>query len=441
VVALNPHFRFASGQPELRTALETAASLIALLAGFLAFGRLRRRSRVDDLALACALGIIALSNLFFVSVPALADLPASNFVAWSAIISRSLGCLLFCVAACVPSRRVRRIGRVQGSVVACMAGGLVLTVFLSWALGVHLPLAVAAASPGRSSALPVLHADPAVLSLEMLTAVTAALAAVGYLIKSRRLGDGFAGWLAVAAVFASASHVNYFLYPSVYARVVSVGDGFRLCFYAVLLIGSMREIWSYWLALPDAMVVSERRRIARDLHDGLAQELAYMTRNLQSLDGRVEQDTLSRLQRATDRARLESRLAISRLAVVDRPAVGTELAEAVGDAAKRFGIGLELDLLPGILLPADRSDALVRIACEAVTNAARHSGARRVTVSLQPQGSRVWLRISDSGSGFDPARPAAGFGLTSMRDRASSVGGDLKISSMPGHGTKVEAML
>ena len=51
------------------------------------------------------------------------------------------------------------------------------------------------------------------------------------------------------------------------------------------------------------------------------------------------------------------------------------------------------------------------------------------------------LRVSDSGSGFDSAGPAAGFGLVSMREGASSVGGDLKISSIPGHRTEVEAML
>jgi signal transduction histidine kinase len=287
----------------------------------------------------------------------------------------------------------------------------------------------------------MLHAEPAVLVLEMLTAVVGGVAAVGYLNRSRPLDDEFFGWLAIAAVFAAASHINYFLYPSVYVGVVSVGDVFRLCFYVVLLIGSMREIWSYWLALSEAMVVSERRRIAGDLHDGLAQELAYLTRNLDSLAGSVEQETLTRLRRATERARLDSRQVISRLAALDRATVEDELAEAVGEAAERFGVALELDIVPGISLPAAHSDALVRIACEAVTNAARHSGAGQVSLSLRRHGSRVRLSVSDTGRGFDPAGPAAGFGLVSMRERARSVGGGLKISAIPGHGTEVEAIL
>ena len=441
LVVVDPGLRPAFGQPKLQVALETAASLIALVAAFLAFGGLRRRSRLTDLALVCALGVMALSNVFFATVPALAGLAASNFLASSAIISRSLGCMLFGVAAFVPARRVRRIGRAQVIVLACMAGGLILTILLIWVFAVHLPVAATAASPVRLPAPPALHPMPVLLALEMLTAVAGGAGAAGYLGRPQRLGDEFSGWLAIAAVFGAASQLNYFLCPSMYAGLVSVGDVFRLCFCAVLLTGSAREIWSHWLALSDATVVSERRRIAHNLHDGLAQELACLIRNLAALDGKVEQETLSRLRGAAERAQRDSRLAISRLAAPNRLTVGDELADAAGEAAKRFGVALELDLFPGIRLPAAHSDVLVRIASEAVTNAARHSGVRRVSLSLRRQGSRVRLRISDSGSGFDSAGPASGFGLTSMYEFANSVGGDLKILSTPGHGTEVEAMM
>ncbi len=158
------------------------------------------------------------------------------------------------------------------------------------------------------------------------------------------------------------------------------------------------------------------------MHDGLAQELAYLTRNLDALTGSVEQETLSRLRGATERAQQESRLAISRLATLNRLTVEDELADAAGEAAKRFGVALQLDLLPGIRLPQPHADALVRIACEAVTNAARHSGARRVSLSLRRHGSRVRLRVSDSGSGFDSAGPAAGY-RARLDARACQLGG------------------
>jgi signal transduction histidine kinase len=104
-------------------------------------------------------------------------------------------------------------------------------------------------------------------------------------------------------------------------------------------------------------------------------------------------------------------------------------------------VGLELDLVSGIRLSAARAEALVRIACEAVTNAARHSGASRVILNLERDGSRVRLRVSDGGRGFDTTVPRAGFGLISMRERARSVGGELRISSAPGRGSEVEAAL
>ncbi len=203
----------------------------------------------------------------------------------------------------------------------------------------------------------------------------------------------------------------------------------------------MREIWSYWHALSEAAVDEERRRIARDLHDGLAQELAYLARNLDSLDGEPGDATLKRLRGAVERAQLESRRAVSTLAAPSGQDVDVALAEAVGEIAERFHMGLDLDLVRGVRLPAARAEALVRIACEAVTNAARHSGAGRVRLNVERDGPRVRLRVSDRGRGFDTMVPGSGFGLVSMRERARSVGGELRISSAPGRGSKVEAAL
>ena len=441
LVAFHPGLRFAYGQPELQAALETAASIIALLSGFLAFGRLRRLGRLTDLALACALGVIALSNLGFVLVPALTGDAASNIAAWLAIISRSLGSLLFGITAFLPDRRLRRGGRAQLTVVACVAAGLMLTVFLDWALYRYLPTAITPYSPARAPDPPVLHADPGLRALELATAVFDVAAAARYLGWYRRPERGLCGWLSAAAVFAAAAHLNYFLYPPLYARAVSVGDTFRLCFYVALLAGSMREIWSHWQALSQVIVNRERRRIARDLHDGLAQELAFLTRNLDALTGLADEDALDRLRRAADRARMAARLAVSDLAVTDQPCLADTFADSVSVLAERLGVDLDLDLRQGVRPPAAHSVALVRIASEAVTNAARHSGSRRVGLSVERRGARTHMRITDAGSGFDPATPAGGFGLISMREHATSVGGDLRISSVPGQGTLVEATL
>lgn len=436
-VALLPQLRFAYWQPVLHVALETAASLIALLAGFLVLGRLRRVGRLDELLLACGLALLALLNLFLLTV--LGPLP-HDLVVGVALVGGSLGAVLFALAAFVPRSRLRRPGLVLAAGVAGVATAVLVAAVPVGELTERLPLTAAALAP-EAPARPDLHAQPAVLWLQLVMTLLYGLAAIGFLRRSRLLGDEFFGWLAIAAIVAAASHLNYFLYPALYSQWVHMGDVFRLCFCAVLLAGSMREIWSYWHALSQAAVAEERRRIARDLHDGLAQELAYLARNLQVLDAEASGDQLERLRRAVERAQLESRRAVSMLAAPTGQMIETTLAEAVGEIAERFHVGLDVDLASGVQLPAHRAEALIRIACEAVTNAARHSGAGRVSISLERDGPRVRLRVSDKGRGFDQAIPGSGFGLVSMCERARSVGGELQISSAPGRGSKVEAAL
>ncbi len=433
-VAVLPQLHFAYREPLLHVALETGASLIALLAGFLVFGRLRRASRLNEMLLACALATLALLNLLYVMTPALVP---HDLMVVAALIGSSLGAVLFALAAFVPRGQLRR----PGVALAAAATAVLITAVLVGEFTGRLP-AAAARLPHGQQARPDLYAQPAVLALQLFMTLLYGLSAFGYLRRSQRLGDEFYGWIAIAAILAAASHLNYFLYPSLYGQWVHTGDIFRLCFYAVLLTGSIREIWSYWHALSRAEVVEERRRIARDLHDGLAQELAFLARNLDSLDGGAGDDTLERLRQAVERARLESRRAVRTLAAPAGQSIESALEEAVAEVADRFHVGLDLDLATGLQLPAARAEALVRIACEAVANAARHSGAGRVRLDLERDGTRARLRVSDHGRGFDPAAaPGSGFGLVSMRERARSVGGELRISSVPGRGSKVEAAL
>jgi signal transduction histidine kinase len=178
--------------------------------------------------------------------------------------------------------------------------------------------------------------------------------------------------------------------------------------------------------------------MARDLHDGLAQELAYISRHIDLLNGEAESGTVRRLKLALQRAQLESRRAINALAATGNQPLEVALADAAEEIAERYRINLDLELASGVRLSPTRSEALVRIACEAVTNAARHSGAREVTLCLERDGSLTRLRVSDKGRGFDTAVPGSGFGLVAMRERARSVGAELRIDSAAGRGSEVE---
>jgi signal transduction histidine kinase len=290
-----------------------------------------------------------------------------------------------------------------------------------------------------SSAQPDLTAHPAVLAVQLVAAGLYALAAIGFLRRAERTGDELAGWIAVASVLAAFSRVNYFLYPSLYSQWVYTGDAFRLAFYVLLLVGIGREIVSYWREMAVVAVLDERRRIARELHDGLAQEIAYIRRNLPSL-GRSESDVhlVERLRRAADRAHQESRRAFAALATPTNEPLEVTLAQATQEAAERYGVGIEFDLCRGVRLSPARAEGVVRIACEAVANAARHSGAERVAVVLHRRADSLRLDVVDGGRGFDPTEPGSGFGLISMRERARAIGVELRVESRSGRGTRVE---
>jgi signal transduction histidine kinase len=274
-VALFPRLHFVFWQPMAHVALETAAALTALLAGFLVFARLWRDCRLNELLLTCALALLALLNLFFLTVPALAGLAPPGLVIWGALTGSSLAAAFFALAAFVPRRRLRRPGLMLAGAAAGVAAAVLVAALIK-ELVERLPSEAVVPASSPSPVPPHLQARPGVLMLLVLIALLYGTAAAGFFRRSRRAGEEFLGWLAIAAVLAAASHVNYLLYPSLYSSWVHVGDVFRLCFYAVLLAGSMREIWSYWRALPAAAVAEERRRIARDLHNGLAQELVYL---------------------------------------------------------------------------------------------------------------------------------------------------------------------
>ena len=129
-----------------------------------------------------------------------------------------------------------------------VTAALLLTLVLVPALARPLPPQVVASLVPDSSARSEMPLHLAQFSLQLAVAVLYGVAAVGFLRRFRRGRDEFLGWLAVAAALAAASQVNYLL-DATNPQFLYGGDAFRCVFYAVLLIGSMREIWSYWRAL------------------------------------------------------------------------------------------------------------------------------------------------------------------------------------------------
>jgi signal transduction histidine kinase len=442
LIAVVDPLRFAYSSPAVHVAIATAVSLIGLLAAGLVLGRFWRSRRLQDLALAGALLLLAGTDLFFSSIPSALGELDSHFVAWAPFVGRVIGAVVFALSVAVPDRQVRDARRASIWTLAGCAGVLglvaILTAWLSPRWG--NPVVDNVAPSGSDN--PKLTSDTVVLVGRAVIFGLYMIAAAGFVARAERTGDELFGWFAFASPLAAVASVNYFLFPSLYPGWVYTGDVFRLGFYLMLLIGAGREIAAWQRQLAEAAALSERRRIARDLHDGLAQDLAFIVGQMRSLVAQSgEEGPFAHVAAAAERALDESRSAINALSRLHDDPLDVTLAQAAEDVAGRTGTKIRLDLEPGIQVAPDVCEDLARIVREAVSNAARHGNANTVTVALWNSGD-IRVRITDDGSGFDPAAPRRrGFGLTSMRERAAARGGSVEVTSVPGQGTSVEVVI
>jgi signal transduction histidine kinase len=278
-----------------------------------------------------------------------------------------------------------------------------------------------------------------VLGAQIVVMALFGIAAAAFARRAARDHDELLGWFAVGAVLAAFARLNYFLFPSLYTEWFYAGDVLRLGFFAALLIGGLREIRAGEAALAAGAVVEERRRIARELHDGMAQDLAFIVQQGRRIARRQDAPRgMEDIVTAAERALQDSRQAISALMRPTDEPLPAALERAATEVAAREGAGVEIHAGAEFPVPDRTREALVRIVREAAGNAVRHGGARRVTVELgAPPG--IHVRIRDDGTGFDTDRPRdpSRFGLPGMRQRAQALGGDLTIRSAPGAGTEI----
>jgi signal transduction histidine kinase len=422
--------------PALHVALETTAAIAATAAAFLLFGRFWRTGFLDELILSAGLSVLALWNFAFATVPAVFDLQSSRADVWSMLWTGLVAALLICVAALLPRRRIA-VGPRWPLVIYGGALGL--------AVAGSVPVAVFPSLLPQSVALSVNTRDvhPSLSGgLQLGLALLYILAALGFARRNRLTNDELSLWLAIACILSGASHINYFFHPAALTNWVYTGDVFRLGFYLALLIGAAREIASYWTSVIAAASLEERRRLARDVHDGLAQEISFIGRNVRLLRERgAEPELVERLLRGVDRAQQESRRVVGALAARPVEPLDEALAQAVQEAAQRHGASIDMELASGITLSPREKEAVIRIASEAVANAAEHSGAEVLRIYLERADAGMRLGVEDDGSGFDEQQPRNGFGLVTMKDRAEALGGKLRIDSRRGSGTRVELEL
>jgi signal transduction histidine kinase len=436
---------FPAGQ-RVHVAIQTCGAIVLGVAALLVWKRFHTDARayaasavpspqrLGDVVLAPAVGFLALTTLLFSAIPAIVAETPGAFAIWGQTVGQIVGIGAGAVAAWIPTRYV-----VRRRVTAYETAGLI-------GAGILL---VAAAALAASQLLDTPSYRPSTLQASWLPAeislfVLIALAFVGFARRAERERDLLMRGFAVAAPLGAGAVIAYGIGPALGAGWVAAEDLFLLAAYGAIFVGAWSESAAYWERFIELASAEERRRLARDLHDGIAQDLLYIGVQARALVERhPNTESLRGLLYASERALEESRGAIGNLTYPPGEPITRVLESCVRDVARRTGAAATVQV-DGEIEPAGGvREAVLRIAREATSNAARHGRASHVLVTLAA-GDPLRLTISDDGVGFDAEaalRDGRGFGLEGMQERARTVGGTLSIWSGPSEGTRVTATL
>jgi hypothetical protein len=338
---------------------------------------------------------------------------------------------LLIAAAPFSMRRVSARERALGE----MLVGVALVLALAWGVarqgGASLPpLAERVGAPQPFLLTGALGAQ-ALLSL---------LAAIGFGLRFRARGNDLDRWLCLGATLALFAELHFLFTPLLSSRYVSQGDFLLLLSYGVLLVGVWRAIR---FAEFGRAVAEERARVAREIHDGLAQYLfAVSTRAAMLERGTGTEETIVQLKEAAAAAQQEARFAVLALSSAGGSAPFDAALRRYVDFLTADGeLEVDLDIQDGIRLAPDEQIEVFRIVQEGLANARKHAQARRAEVRIGERGGERFVSVADDGAGFDEDGIAVGQGLKNMRARAASIGGGFRLVSAPGRGTALEVVL
>ena len=251
-------------------------------------------------------------------------------------------------------------------------------------------------------------------------------------------------------VFAPPLAFFVVIYVVLYLRQVEARD------HAQVLLRDLeaahRELADYAARVEDLTLAAERQRMARELHDTLAQGVAGLILQLEAADSHLTQGRAERAQSIVQQAMARARatLADARRAIGDLRAIPSagDLADALRHEVTRFtdatGIPCALDFALAGSLPEATAEHLLRIVAEGLTNIARHAQAAHAWVNATESDGGVTIEVGDDGVGFDPTAAfdqPGHYGLPGMRERARLAGGTLAVESAPGAGTRVKTVL
>jgi signal transduction histidine kinase len=469
---LSPVVPLAIRNDDLDRAITGLSTGIAAMAAILQWNRFREDEDPAALLLATALLVLAAQNAvsLIVAIAGLQDTLGFSLRApgqapiYGWLIFRVIAAALFGAAALAELRgwtwaprrpAVFALG-VAGLAVAALPllhlveGSLPVLYHVSDLDRLLGPKSAAGIAPGMT--LPLVAANA-------LVVVVLASAAQLHRDVYGRTGQRRSLLLSYALFIGAMSQIQFAVVPPSYFGLVSAGDILRVAFYvAVVLVfdadtlTTLRELRlsrSKVEELREAettqAVLEERSRLAREIHDGLAQELwlAKMRfgRLLKAVGGeRAALDhEAAALSAAIDSAIAEARLAV--IAMNVRPGQSHDLEAAlaryVQDVTERLDMPVAFKVeRPAPPLSVHASEQILRAVHEALHNVRKHAEASSATVVLGGADGLVRVSVSDDGRGLQPGAMSKGYGLTNMRERVEALGGQLLVES-PGWGTRI----
>jgi len=465
--------RFAVFSPELDLVSHTVGTLVCAAVAALSYARFRQEGGVEGAFQASAFVVLVaanLANLLVVTLDVdgrlglgLGEPGQVPLYAWA--VARLLSAVLLMAGAVARQGTAARVAAHTRALLWLPTVGLVFVTGVLWlgrdALPILVDPATLAQLADETFALaPLPGFNLGIIALDGVAAVFLVVAAVGYSRTARGTGGIPRTYLVTGLVIAAFSQLHFILYPAVYSGLVSTGDCLRIAFYVVLIAGLHAGTTAAVRALrtanarltvlaaaeADRTAIAERARLARELHDGIAQDLwstklefDRLAEELISEQSSIEPQ-LRRVQEGLDRSLREARNAVDTLRSGFDAGLSfaDELPRRLDAFVDRTGYVVDLEMDPAAArLPGVVAADLLRIVDEALHNVQKHADATRIRVRVARDGDGLVVSVEDNGHGFHPMRSLPGHGIVGMRERAALLGGQLDIRSAPGDGSAV----
>jgi signal transduction histidine kinase len=432
IAALVLIFRFSVKEATLGDTIETALVVSGLISSWFIWVRSCGTRRACDFLLLGAVLTLTFAQFAFFAAPAMLRTRSSAYEAVVPLGAYLEVAVLFAAAALTRRSVIATRRQAALLLVTPVAGTAILAVA---ALLVYGDSAwFGAAHTGSTTTAQT-------VALTLPGVVVMLLAAAGFARSALRQHSVTLGLLGAAAVLLAAAWSHWLLVPVL--TPTSVSGRVWLCagaFWLILLFAFNSHL-QLQRARAEEATAAERRRLVCDLHDGMAQDLAFIATYAERLvpDFGPEHP----LTVAARRALAASRGVIADLSASDAPSAAAALRAIADELSVRHDVSITVQAVCEYL-DARTREAVVRIAREAIVNAIQHGNAHNIAVTLETDGDEFTLRISDDGDGLRnrvSTGARQGFGLRAMRARAQALGGELYVRECSDGGTAVEAVV